>query len=68
MPQMEIFAFVARGMSNKENARAGNYTERAIANYMTNIMQTLNGGNRFPAAHEFLPARNESAGNRPASQ
>jgi two-component system, NarL family, nitrate/nitrite response regulator NarL len=38
----EIFALVARGMSNKEVARSLNCTERTIKHHMTNIMQKLN--------------------------
>jgi len=57
--EAEVFALVARGMSNKEIARAFNTTERTIKHHMTNIMQKLNVRNRVQAAMKFLPERNK---------
>jgi two-component system, NarL family, nitrate/nitrite response regulator NarL len=51
----ETFALVARGMSNKEIARAFNCTERTVKHHMTNIMQKLNVRNRVQAALKFQP-------------
>jgi DNA-binding NarL/FixJ family response regulator len=49
----EIFALVARGMSNKEIARIVKCTERTIKHHMTNIMQKLNVRNRVEVALKF---------------
>jgi two-component system nitrate/nitrite response regulator NarL len=54
--EKEIFALVARGMSNKEIARAFICTERTVKHHMTNIMQKLNVRNRVQAALKFCPA------------
>jgi two-component system, NarL family, nitrate/nitrite response regulator NarL len=51
--EAEVFALVARGMSNKEIARAFKTTERTIKHHMTNIMQKLNVRNRVQAALKF---------------
>jgi two-component system, NarL family, nitrate/nitrite response regulator NarL len=51
--EAEVFALVARGMSNKEIARTFNTTERTIKHHMTNIMQKLNVRNRVQAALKF---------------
>jgi two-component system nitrate/nitrite response regulator NarL len=53
----ETFALVARGMSNKEIARAFSCTERTVKHHMTNIMQKLNVRNRVQAALMFQPGR-----------
>ena len=53
----EIFAFVARGMSNKEIARSFNCTERTVKHHVTNIMQKLNVRNRVQAALKFRPRK-----------
>ena len=52
----EIFAFVARGRSNKEIARALNCTERTVKHHMTKIMQKLNVRNRVQAVLKFREA------------
>jgi DNA-binding NarL/FixJ family response regulator len=51
--ETEVFALVARGMSNKEIARNFKTTERTIKHHMTNIMQKLNVRNRVQAALKF---------------
>jgi len=51
--QAEIFALMARGMSNKEIARSLNCTDRTVKHHMTNIMQKLNVRNRVEAALKF---------------
>jgi DNA-binding NarL/FixJ family response regulator len=56
----EIFALVARGMSNKEIARVFKCTERTIKHHMTNIMQKLNVRNRVEAALKFNPERSKA--------
>jgi two-component system nitrate/nitrite response regulator NarL len=56
----EIFALVARGMSNKEVARSLNCTERTIKHHMTNIMQKLNVRNRVEAVLKFNPDRSKA--------
>jgi two-component system nitrate/nitrite response regulator NarL len=56
----EVFAFVARGMSNKEIARGFNCTERTIKHHVTNIMQKLNVRNRVQAALKFNPDRSKA--------
>lgn len=61
--EAEVFALVARGMSNKEIARAFNTTERTIKHHMTNIMQKLNVRNRVQAALKFQPERNKGVVN-----
>ena len=57
----EIFAFVARGRSNKEIARALNCTERTVKHHMTKIMQKLNVRNRVEAALKFRSGQNKRA-------
>jgi two-component system, NarL family, nitrate/nitrite response regulator NarL len=52
--ESEVVAFLKRGMSNKEIARAFNCTERTVKHHMTNIMQKLNVRNRVQAAVKFL--------------
>jgi two-component system, NarL family, nitrate/nitrite response regulator NarL len=47
--EAEVFALVARGMSNREIARAFSCTERTIKNHMTNIMHKLGVRNRLEA-------------------
>jgi len=56
----DIFALVARGMSNKEMARIFKCTERTIKHHMTNIMQKLNVRNRVEAALKFDPERSKA--------
>jgi two-component system, NarL family, nitrate/nitrite response regulator NarL len=56
-----VFALVARGMSNKEIARASNCTERTVKHHVTNLMQKLNVRNRVQAALKFQPVRKERA-------
>jgi DNA-binding NarL/FixJ family response regulator len=56
----EIFALVARGMSNNEVARSFNCTERTIKHHMTNIMQKLNVRNRVEAVLKFNPGRSKA--------
>ena len=51
--EAEVVAFLRRGMSNKEIARAFNCTERTVKHHMTNIMQKLNVRNRVEAALKF---------------
>ncbi len=51
--EAEVVAFVRRGMSNKEIARAFNCTERTVKHHMTNIMQKLNVRNRVQVALKF---------------
>ncbi len=48
--EAEVVAFIRRGMSNKEIARAFNCTERTVKHHMTNIMQKLNVRNRVQVA------------------
>lgn len=48
--ETEVVAFLRRGMSNKEIARAFNCTERTVKHHMTNIMQKLNVRNRVQVA------------------
>jgi DNA-binding NarL/FixJ family response regulator len=57
----EIFAFMARGRSNKEIARALNCTERTVKHHMTKIMQKLNVRNRVEAALKFRSGQNKRA-------
>jgi DNA-binding NarL/FixJ family response regulator len=57
----EIFAFVARGRSNKEIARALNCTERTVKHHMTKIMQKLNVRNRVEAVLKFRSGQNKRA-------
>jgi two-component system nitrate/nitrite response regulator NarL len=57
----EIFAFVARGMSNKEIARSFNCTERTVKHHLTNIMQKLNVRNRVQVALKFVHGRSSTA-------
>jgi two-component system nitrate/nitrite response regulator NarL len=56
----EIFALVARGMSNKEIARIFKCTERTIKHHMTHIMQKLNVRNRVEAALKFNADRSKA--------
>lgn len=58
--EAEIFALVARGLSNKEIARNFNCTERTIKYHVTNIMQKLNVRNRVQAALKFRPTKVEA--------
>jgi len=51
--QAEIFALMARGMSNKEIARSLKCTDRTVKHHMTNILQKLNVRNRVEAALKF---------------
>ena len=51
--ESEVVAFLRRGMSNKEIARAFNCTERTVKHHMTNIMQKLNLRNRVQVALRF---------------
>jgi DNA-binding NarL/FixJ family response regulator len=51
--QAEIFALVARGMSNKEVARSFKCSDRTVKQHMTNIMRKLNVRNRVQAALKF---------------
>jgi two-component system nitrate/nitrite response regulator NarL len=53
--EVEIFALVARGMSNKEVARSFKCTERTVKHHMTSIMQKLNVRNRVEAVLKFRP-------------
>ncbi len=55
--EKEVFASLARGMSNKEIARTFNCTERTVKHHMTNIMQKLNVRNRVQAALKFQAQR-----------
>jgi two-component system, NarL family, nitrate/nitrite response regulator NarL len=55
--EKEVFASLARGMSNKEIARTFNCTERTVKHHMTNIMQKLNVRNRVQAALKFQTER-----------
>jgi len=48
--EAEVVAFLRRGMSNKEIARAFNCTERTVKHHMTSIMQKLNVRNRVQVA------------------
>jgi two-component system nitrate/nitrite response regulator NarL len=61
--ERKVFAFVARGMSNKEIARSFDCTERTVKHHMTNIMQKLNVRNRVQVALKFQPERYEGAAN-----
>jgi two-component system, NarL family, nitrate/nitrite response regulator NarL len=58
--ESEVFALVARGMSNKEIARAFHSTERTIKHHMTNIMQKLKVRNRVEAALKFQPGQHKN--------
>ncbi len=51
--EAEVVAFLRRGMSNKEIARAFNCTERTVKHHMTNIMQKLNVRNRVQVALRY---------------
>jgi two-component system, NarL family, nitrate/nitrite response regulator NarL len=51
--ETEVFALVARGLSNKEIARNFQCTERTVKHHVTNIMQKLNVRNRVQAALKF---------------
>ena len=44
--EAKVVAFLRRGMSNKEIAKASNWTERKVKHRLTNIMQKLNVRNR----------------------
>jgi len=57
----EVFAFVVRGRSNKEIARALNCTERTVKHHMTKIMQKLNVRNRVEAVLKFRSGQNKRA-------
>jgi DNA-binding NarL/FixJ family response regulator len=61
--EKEVFASLARGMSNKEIARTFNCTERTVKHHMTNIMQKLNVRNRVQAALKFQAERHKGAAN-----
>ncbi len=51
--ESEVAAFLTRGMSNKEIAKASNCAEKTVKHHMTNIMQKLNVRNRVEAARKF---------------
>jgi DNA-binding NarL/FixJ family response regulator len=51
--EAEIFGLLARGMSNKEIARAFHCTERTVKHHMTNIMHKLKVRNRVQAVLKF---------------
>ena len=57
----EVFAFVVRGRSNKEIARALNCAERTVKHHMTKIMQKLNVRNRVEAVLKFRSGQNKRA-------
>jgi len=59
--EAEILALVARGMSNKEIARASNCAERTIKQYITSIMQKLKVRNRVEAELKFQSRSNKSS-------
>jgi DNA-binding NarL/FixJ family response regulator len=61
--EKDVFASLARGMSNKEIARTFNCTERTVKHHVTNIMQKLNVRNRVQAALKFQAERHESVAN-----
>jgi DNA-binding NarL/FixJ family response regulator len=61
--EREIFALIARGMSNKEIARAFRCTETTVKHHVTNIIQKLNVRNRIQAALKFQAERNKNAAN-----
>jgi DNA-binding NarL/FixJ family response regulator len=58
--EAEVLALLARGLSNKEIARAFGCTERTVKHHMTSIMQKLNVRNRVQAVLKFQPRRNTS--------
>jgi two-component system, NarL family, nitrate/nitrite response regulator NarL len=47
--ETEILGSVAKGMTNKEIARALNLSEKTVKHYMTNVMQKLQVRNRLEA-------------------
>ncbi len=51
--EAEILAEVARGLTNKEIARAMTLSEKTVKHHMTNIMQKLQVRNRVEAAMVF---------------
>jgi two-component system, NarL family, nitrate/nitrite response regulator NarL len=51
--ETKVVAFLRRGMSNKEIAKASNCTERKVKHRMTNIMQKLNVRNRVEVVLKF---------------
>ena len=55
--EAEVLALLARGLSNKEIARAFSCTERTIKHHMTGIMQKLNVRNRVQAVLKYQPTR-----------
>jgi two-component system, NarL family, nitrate/nitrite response regulator NarL len=57
----QILAFVARGMSNKEIARACDCNEATVRHHVTNIIQKLHVRNRTQAALKFEREWNKSA-------
>jgi two-component system, NarL family, nitrate/nitrite response regulator NarL len=59
--EAEILALLARGMSNKEIARACNCAERTVKQYMTSIMQKLKVRNRVEAVLKFRSRPNKSS-------
>jgi two-component system, NarL family, nitrate/nitrite response regulator NarL len=68
----EILAHVARGLTNKEIARALSLSEKTIKHHMTNIMQKLQVRNRVEAAMVFRKQSSQAppspAGWRPSSR
>jgi two-component system, NarL family, nitrate/nitrite response regulator NarL len=60
----QILELVARGLSNKEVARALDLQEKTIKHYMSSILQKLHVRNRVEAA---LLAREAGRGGRPSS-
>src|SRR5262245_4167239 len=67
----QILAHVARGLTNKEIARALSLSEKTIKHHMTNIMQKLQVRNRVEAAMVFRKqsqAPSSPAGGRPPSR
>jgi len=55
--EAEVLALLARGLSNKEIARAFSCTERTVKHHMTGIMQKLNVRNRVQAVLKYQPTR-----------
>ena len=55
--EAELCAFLERGMSNKEIARAFECTERTVKHHMTHIMQKLNVRNRLQAVVKLRVGR-----------
>jgi two-component system, NarL family, nitrate/nitrite response regulator NarL len=66
--EVEVLAFLARSMSNKEIAKAFKCTERTVKHHMTNIMHKLNVRKRVEAALKFQPEWIESVADRSESR